>query len=64
MAGMHGTGYANMAITHCDTLIGIGPIRRPADRQDQDLRARRPELIHVDIDPAEISKNIHARTTR
>jgi len=60
MAGMHGTGYANMAITHCDTLIGIGI--RFDDRLTGGIETFAPdaELIHVDIDPAEISKNIHA----
>jgi acetolactate synthase-1/2/3 large subunit len=60
MAGMHGTGYANMAITHCDTLIGIGT--RFDDRLTGGIETFAPdaELIHVDIDPAEVSKNIHA----
>ncbi|SEW10869.1 biosynthetic-type acetolactate synthase large subunit [Natrinema salifodinae] len=60
MAGMHGTGYANMAITHCDSLIGIGT--RFDDRLTGGIETFAPdaELIHVDIDPAEISKNIHA----
>ncbi len=60
MAGMHGTGYANMAITHCDTLIGVGT--RFDDRLTGGIETFAPEaeVIHVDIDPAEISKNIHA----
>ncbi|MFC6717756.1 biosynthetic-type acetolactate synthase large subunit [Natrialbaceae archaeon GCM10025810] len=60
MAGMHGTGYANMAITHCDTLIAIGT--RFDDRLTGGIETFAPdaEVIHVDIDPAEISKNIHA----
>ncbi|WP_247002192.1 biosynthetic-type acetolactate synthase large subunit [Halosolutus gelatinilyticus] len=60
MAGMHGTGYANMAITHCDALIGIGT--RFDDRLTGGIETFAPdaELIHVDIDPAEISKNIRA----
>ncbi|UTF55128.1 biosynthetic-type acetolactate synthase large subunit [Natronosalvus rutilus] len=60
MAGMHGTGYANMAITHCDTLIGVGT--RFDDRLTGGIKHFAPdaEVIHVDIDPAEISKNIHA----
>ncbi len=59
-AGMHGTGYANMAITNCDTLIGIGT--RFDDRLTGGIETFAPdaELIHVDIDPAEISKNIYA----
>jgi acetolactate synthase-1/2/3 large subunit len=59
-AGMHGTGYANMAITHCDVLIGIGT--RFDDRLTGgiDTFAPEAEVVHVDVDPAEISKNIHA----
>ncbi len=59
-AGMHGTGYANMAITNCDTLIGIGT--RFDDRLTGGIETFAPdaEVIHIDIDPAEISKNIYA----
>ncbi|WP_306052606.1 biosynthetic-type acetolactate synthase large subunit [Natronococcus wangiae] len=60
MAGMHGTGYANMAITHCDTMIAVGT--RFDDRLTGGIETFAPdaEIIHVDIDPAEISKNIRA----
>ncbi|MCU4753186.1 biosynthetic-type acetolactate synthase large subunit [Halobacteria archaeon AArc-curdl1] len=60
MAGMHGTGYANMAVTHCDTLIAVGT--RFDDRLTGGIETFAPdaEVIHIDIDPAEISKNIHA----
>ncbi|ELY57856.1 biosynthetic-type acetolactate synthase large subunit [Natronococcus jeotgali] len=60
MAGMHGTGYANMAVTHCDTMIAVGT--RFDDRLTGGIETFAPdaEIIHVDIDPAEISKNIHA----
>ncbi|RDI70468.1 biosynthetic-type acetolactate synthase large subunit [Halopelagius longus] len=59
-AGMHGTGYANMAITHTDLLIAVGT--RFDDRLTGgiDTFAPEAEVVHVDIDPAEISKNIHA----
>ncbi|WP_430504911.1 biosynthetic-type acetolactate synthase large subunit [Haloparvum sp. PAK95] len=59
-AGMHGTGYANMAITHTDCLIAVGT--RFDDRLTGGIPAFAPEaeVIHVDIDPAEISKNVHA----
>jgi acetolactate synthase-1/2/3 large subunit len=59
-AGMHGTGYANMAITHTDCLIAIGT--RFDDRLTGgiDTFAPEAEVVHVDIDPAEISKNVHA----
>ena len=60
MAGMHGTGYANMAITHCDVLFAIGT--RFDDRLTGGVDTFAPEaqVIHADIDAAEISKNIHA----
>ncbi|WP_410764656.1 biosynthetic-type acetolactate synthase large subunit [Haloferax sp. DFSO60] len=59
-AGMHGTGYANMAITHTDCLIAVGT--RFDDRLTGgiDTFAPEAEVVHIDIDPAEISKNIHA----
>ncbi|WP_435066852.1 biosynthetic-type acetolactate synthase large subunit [Haloplanus sp. C73] len=59
-AGMHGTGYANLAINHTDLLIAVGT--RFDDRLTGGIESFAPgaEIIHVDIDPAEISKNIHA----
>ena len=59
-AGMHGTGYANMAINHADLLIAVGT--RFDDRLTGGIETFAPsaEVVHVDIDPAEISKNIHA----
>jgi acetolactate synthase-1/2/3 large subunit len=60
MAGMHGTGYANMAITMTDTLIAVGT--RFDDRLTGGLETFAPDatVVHVDIDPAEISKNVEA----
>ncbi|WP_435077834.1 biosynthetic-type acetolactate synthase large subunit [Halococcus sp. AFM35] len=60
MAGMHGTGYANMAITHCDVLFAVGT--RFDDRLTGGVETFAPEaeIIHADIDAAEISKNVHA----
>ncbi|WP_338728743.1 biosynthetic-type acetolactate synthase large subunit [Haladaptatus sp. DJG-WS-42] len=60
MAGMHGTGYANMAITHCDVMLAVGT--RFDDRLTGgiDTFAPEAEIIHIDIDPAEVSKNIFA----
>lgn len=59
-AGMHGTGYANMAISHCDCLLAIGT--RFDDRLTGGVETFAPEaeIIHVDIDASEISKNVHA----
>ncbi|QLD87627.1 biosynthetic-type acetolactate synthase large subunit [Natronomonas salina] len=60
MAGMHGTGYANMAITMTDCMLAIGT--RFDDRLTGGLETFAPdaEVVHVDIDPAEISKNVEA----
>jgi len=60
IAGMHGTGYANMAITVTDCMLAIGT--RFDDRLTGGVETFAPdaEIIHVDIDPAEISKNIEA----
>jgi acetolactate synthase-1/2/3 large subunit len=60
IAGMHGTGYANMAITMTDCLVGIGT--RFDDRLTGGIDTFAPDaaVIHVDIDPAEISKNVEA----
>ncbi|MDT3434914.1 biosynthetic-type acetolactate synthase large subunit [Haloarcula sp. 1CSR25-25] len=59
-AGMHGTGYANMAITNTDCMLAIGT--RFDDRLTGGVDSFAPdaEVIHVDIDPAEISKNVYA----
>ncbi|WP_277553362.1 biosynthetic-type acetolactate synthase large subunit [Halobaculum limi] len=59
-AGMHGTGYANMAITHTDCLIAVGTRFDDRLTGGVDTFAPEAEVVHVDIDPAEISKNIHA----
>ncbi|RLA87953.1 MAG: biosynthetic-type acetolactate synthase large subunit [Deltaproteobacteria bacterium] len=58
MLGMHGTFYANMAIHHADLLIAIGA--RFDDRVTGKIEEFAPEakIIHVDIDPTSISKNV------
>jgi len=60
MLGMHGTYEANMAVSHCDVLIAIGS--RFDDRVTGRLDAFAPDakIIHVDIDPTSISKNVKA----
>lgn len=59
MAGMHGTGYANMALENCDLLIAIG--MRFDDRVTGKISgfATNAKIIHIDLDPAEIGKNVH-----
>ena len=56
--GMHGSKYANMAVTECDLLITIGA--RFSDRVTGkvDEFAPHAKVIHIDIDPAEIGKII------
>ncbi len=58
MAGMHGTKAANYALTECDVLLAVGC--RFSDRTTGDPEGFAPDakVIHVDIDPAEIGKNI------
>jgi len=58
MLGMHGTGYANLAVTQSDLIIAIGA--RFDDRVTGKLEKFAPEadIIHIDIDPAAISKNV------
>jgi len=60
MLGMHGTYEANMAVSHCDLLVAIGS--RFDDRVTGKIDAFAPdaEIIHIDIDPTSISKNIIA----
>ncbi len=60
MAGMHGTFASNMALTHADLVIGVGV--RFDDRVTGKASefAPRARVIHLDIDRAEMSKNIPA----
>lgn len=60
MLGMHGTYEANMAVSHCDLLIAVGS--RFDDRVTGRLNAFAPEakIIHMDVDPTSISKNVAA----
>ncbi|MBU0729583.1 MAG: biosynthetic-type acetolactate synthase large subunit [Proteobacteria bacterium] len=58
MLGMHGTYYANMAVANCDLLIAVGS--RFDDRVTGRIDAFAPhaKIIHIDIDPSSISKNV------
>jgi len=60
MPGMHGTVTANRAITHCDLILGAG--LRFDDRVTGKISRFAPNatVVHVDIDPAEISKLVKA----
>ncbi|MCD6548558.1 MAG: biosynthetic-type acetolactate synthase large subunit [Thermodesulfobacterium sp.] len=58
MLGMHGTYYANMAIANCDVLLAVGA--RFDDRVTGKVDAFAPgaKIIHIDIDPTSIQKNV------
>jgi acetolactate synthase-1/2/3 large subunit len=57
MLGMHGTAYANFAVSECDLLIALGARFDDRVTGKLDEFASNAEVIHIDIDPAEISKN-------
>jgi len=58
MIGMHGLAYANMAVQNADLIIAAG--MRFDDRATANTKSFAPQagVIHIDIDPAEIGKNI------
>ena len=58
MLGMHGTKAANLGVTECDLLIVVGS--RFSDRVIGQARsfAKNAKIIQIDVDPAEINKNI------
>ena len=60
MLGMHGVKTANEAVSKCDTMILIGA--RVGDRavSSPKFLAKTTKIIHIDVDPAEIGKNIPA----
>jgi len=60
MPGMHGSIYANYAISQCDLLLALGV--RFDDRVTGKLSAfaEQAKIVHVDIDPSEINKNKEA----
>eukprot|EP01041_Mallomonas_annulata_P000062 gene62-67_t len=57
MLGMHGTAYANFAVSECDLLIALGARFDDRVTGKLDEFACDADVIHLDIDPAEISKN-------
>jgi len=58
MLGMHGSAYANYAVQECDLLIAVGA--RFDDRITGKIKTFAPnaKIIHIDIDPSSISKNV------
>ncbi|MGB3788387.1 MAG: biosynthetic-type acetolactate synthase large subunit [Phormidesmis sp.] len=57
MLGMHGTAYANFAVSQCDLLVAIGARFDDRVTGKLDEFASRAKVIHIDIDPAEVGKN-------
>lgn len=57
MLGMHGTAYANFAVSECDLLIAVGARFDDRVTGKLDEFAVRAKVIHIDIDPAEVGKN-------
>lgn len=57
MLGMHGTAYANFAVSECDLLIALGARFDDRVTGKLDEFACNAQVIHIDIDPAELGKN-------
>ncbi|MEM1169184.1 MAG: biosynthetic-type acetolactate synthase large subunit [Cyanobacteria bacterium P01_H01_bin.35] len=57
MLGMHGTAYANFAVSECDLLIAVGSRFDDRVTGKLDEFASNAKVIHIDIDPAEVGKN-------
>ncbi len=60
MLGMHGTAYANFAVTECDLLVAVGARFDDRVTGKLDTFATKAKVIHFEIDPAEVSKNRRA----
>ena len=58
MLGMHGTYAANMAVTNCDCLIAMGARFDDRVTGKVDEFAPKAKIVHIDIDPTSISKNV------
>ncbi len=58
MLGMHGTAYANHAVANCDLLIAVGARFDDRVTGKLDVFAKHAQVIHIDIDPAEIGKTV------
>lgn len=62
LIGMHGSKASNMAATECDLLVAVGA--RFSDRVTSSVNTFAPhaKIVHIDVDPAEISKNVASYT--
>ncbi len=59
MLGMHGSAYANYAVQHADLLISVGARFDDRVTGKLDTFAPHAKIVHIDLDPANIGKNIH-----
>jgi acetolactate synthase-1/2/3 large subunit len=60
MLGMHGTKYANYAICETDLIITVGARFSNRNTGKIEVFAQDAKIVHIDIDPAEIGKNVRA----
>jgi acetolactate synthase-1/2/3 large subunit len=58
MLGMHGTYYANMAVSTCDLLLAVGVRFDDRVTGTIDTFAPNAKIVHIDIDPSSINKNV------
>lgn len=58
MLGMHGSAYANYAIMNSDLIIAVGARFDDRVTGKLDTFAKKAKIIHIDIDPSSISKNV------
>ena len=58
MLGMHGTKPSNFGVAHCDLLITIGARFSERVTGDTSRFAKKAKILQIDIDPAEINKNV------
>ena len=56
--GMHGSYHANKAIMNCDLLIAVGARFDDRGTGNTATFAKQAKIVHIDIDPAEIGKNV------
>lgn len=60
MIGMHGTKTSALCASHCDLLVAIGARFSERVTSDRTKFAKQARILHIDVDPAEINKNINA----
>lgn len=58
LMGIHGTKYGNFAVQHADCILAIGTRFSNRSTGSLDTFAREAKVIHIDIDPSEIDKNV------